>query len=76
MAIDYAPPQNLAKPIEVPTKLLMGAGPSNAAESVLKAGSLPLLGHLHAEFIKVLTLFCGECMTSCICVVHVWNGQK
>lgn len=53
MAVDYAPPQCLAKPIEVPSKLLMGAGPSNAAERVLKAGSLPLLGHLHAEFVKV-----------------------
>ena len=53
MSVDYAPPQSLAKPIEVPLKLLMGAGPSNAADSVLKAGSLPLLGHLHVEFIKV-----------------------
>lgn len=54
MSVDYAPPQCLAKPIEVPSKLLMGAGPSNAADIVLKAGSLPLLGHLHVEFIKIM----------------------
>lgn len=53
MAVDYQPPQSLSKPIEVPSKLLMGAGPSNAAESVLRAGSLPLLGHLHTEFVEV-----------------------
>lgn len=53
MALDLQPPQCLAKPLEVPSKLLMGAGPSNAAEIVLKAGSLPLLGHLHTEFVQV-----------------------
>lgn len=61
MAVDYQPPQCLSRPIEVPSKLLMGAGPSNAAENVLKAGSLPLLGHLHTEFTQVcgfLTFFC------------------
>jgi hypothetical protein len=57
MAVDYQPPQCLSRPIEVPSKLLMGAGPSNAAENVLKAGSLPLLGHLHTEFIQVLHFF-------------------
>ncbi|XP_046650671.1 alanine--glyoxylate aminotransferase-like [Daphnia pulicaria] len=54
MAVDYQPPQCLSRPIEVPSKLLMGAGPSNAAENVLKAGSLPLLGHLHTEFTQIM----------------------
>lgn len=56
MSVDFQPPQCLAKPIAVPSKLLMGAGPSNAAENVLKAGSLPLLGHLHTEFTQVILL--------------------
>lgn len=53
MAIDVEAPECLAQPIQVPSKILMGAGPSNAADSVLKTGELPLLGHLHAEFTKV-----------------------
>ena len=55
--MDYEPPQCLAKPLDVPSKLLMGAGPSNAAENVLRAGALPLLGHLHTEFVQVLIPF-------------------
>ena len=53
MSFDVEAPECLTLPIQVPSKLLMGAGPSNASESVLNAGSLPLLGHLHTEFIKV-----------------------
>ena len=56
MVLDVEPPKCLATPLTVPTKLLMGAGPSNAAESVLRAGALPLLGHLHTEFIKVILI--------------------
>ena len=52
-ALDVPPPKCFQSALQIPTKLLMGAGPSNAAESVLKAGSLPLLGHLHTEFVKV-----------------------
>ena len=47
------PPACLAEPINVPSKLLMGPGPSNAHPRVLAAGALPLLGHLHPEFTKV-----------------------
>lgn len=54
MELDCQPPQCLARPLEVPSKLLMGAGPSNAAENVLRASGLPLLGHLHTEFIQVI----------------------
>jgi len=53
MSFEVEAPECLTLPIQVPSKLLMGAGPSNASESVLNAGSLPLLGHLHTEFIKV-----------------------
>src|SRR5438874_8265644 len=37
-----------------PKRLLMGPGPSNAAPSVLKAMSAPLLGHLDPVFVKMM----------------------
>lgn len=40
--------------IEVPSRLLMGPGPANAAPRVLAAQSLPLLGHLHPPFLKIM----------------------
>src|SRR3954451_6382332 len=39
---------------EPPKRLLMGPGPSNAAPSVLKAMSAPLLGHLDPVFVKMM----------------------
>lgn len=53
MTVDVEAPECLAQPMQVPAKLLMGAGPSNASDAVLKTASLPLLGHLHTEFVKV-----------------------
>lgn len=46
-------PAALEKPINVPAKTLMGPGPSNVSDRVLKAMSLPTLGHLHGEFCVV-----------------------
>lgn len=57
MAVDYEAPPSLSKPMDIPAKMLMGAGPSNAADAVLNAGAQPLLGHLHTEFIKVSFLY-------------------
>ena len=37
-----------------PERLLLGPGPSNVAPSVLKAMSSPLIGHLDADFIKIM----------------------
>ncbi len=37
-----------------PHRLLMGPGPSDAAPSVLKAMSMPLLGHLDPAFIQMM----------------------
>src|SRR5687768_16100289 len=37
-----------------PTRLLAGPGPSNVAESVLRAMSLPLVGHLDPVFVKMM----------------------
>jgi alanine-glyoxylate transaminase/serine-glyoxylate transaminase/serine-pyruvate transaminase len=41
-------------PIEVPSRLLMGPGPSNGYPRVLQAQALPLLGHLHPPFVKIM----------------------
>ncbi|XP_033096342.1 serine--pyruvate aminotransferase-like [Anneissia japonica] len=48
------PPSELFQPMNVPHKLLTGPGPSNCPPRVLEASALPLLGHLHAEFIQIM----------------------
>ncbi|KAF6263065.1 pyridoxal phosphate-dependent transferase [Scenedesmus sp. NREL 46B-D3] len=40
--------------MEVPQRLLMGPGPSNAHPRILAAQSLPLLGHMHPPFLKIM----------------------
>ncbi|XP_059085465.1 alanine--glyoxylate aminotransferase-like [Tigriopus californicus] len=47
-------PEVLKESIVVPAKSLMGPGPSNSAQRVLNAMSLPTLGHLHPEFQKIM----------------------
>ena len=42
------------EPLRVPSKTLMGPGPSTAHPRVLEAAQLPLLGHLHPEFVKIM----------------------
>src|ERR1044071_855535 len=37
-----------------PPRLLMGPGPSNVAPSVLRAMSMPLVGHLDPVFVKMM----------------------
>lgn len=39
---------------QVPTRNLMGPGPSNAYPRVLAAQALPLLGHMHPPTIKIM----------------------
>lgn len=39
---------------QVPDRLLMGPGPSNAHPSVLAAQALPLLGHMHPPMFKIM----------------------
>src|ERR1700684_3023691 len=41
-------------PFQPPVRLLLGPGPSNAAPSVLKAMSQPLVGHLDPVFIHLM----------------------
>lgn len=41
-------------PIQVPPRLLMGPGPTNAHPRILAAQALPLLGHMHPPFIAIM----------------------
>lgn len=52
--MDFKVPESLRKPLEVPKKTLMGAGPSNCSERVLNAMRNPILGHLHPECLKIM----------------------
>lgn len=54
METDYKPPARLLKPITVPDRLLCGPGPSNCPPRILKAASLPLVGHLHPECLEIM----------------------
>lgn len=45
--MDFSPPSTLFQPLKVPTKILMGPGPSNPSQRILDALALPMLGHLH-----------------------------
>ena len=54
-----APPECLLRPMNFPRKTLMGPGPSNAPPRILNASALPLLGHLHPEFIQVNRSACS-----------------
>jgi alanine-glyoxylate transaminase / serine-glyoxylate transaminase / serine-pyruvate transaminase len=45
---------NIPPPLNPPQRLLMGPGPSNVAASVLKALSLPVLGHLDPKFVELM----------------------
>lgn len=50
---DVPVPQCFSTPMFVKEKRLLGAGPSNPPTDVLKALSLPMMGHLHPETLKV-----------------------
>jgi len=52
--MDIPAPKELRKPIVIPSKLLMGPGPSNCPPRVLHALSQPVLGHLHPECLKYM----------------------
>jgi len=40
--------------LEVPSRLLMGPGPSNAHPRAMAAMTLPLLGHMHPPFLAIM----------------------
>lgn len=52
-AVEIPVPDCLTKPMFVREKRLLGAGPSNPPNNVLKALSQPMMGHLHPETLKV-----------------------
>ncbi|KFO22545.1 Serine--pyruvate aminotransferase, mitochondrial [Fukomys damarensis] len=49
-----APPEALLKPLSVPSRLLLGPGPSNLAPRAQAASGLPLIGHMHKEMFQVM----------------------
>lgn len=51
--IEIPKPQILNEPLKVREKRLLGAGPSNPPDNVLRALSRPIMGHLHPETLQV-----------------------
>ena len=56
MSLSVGPPEVLKTPMSIPEKTLLGPGPSNVPDRVLKAMALPTIGHLHPEFTKVIKI--------------------
>ena len=54
MSLIVTPPESLKGALTIPEKTLLGPGPSNVPERILKAMALPTIGHLHPEFCKVI----------------------
>jgi len=53
----FASTADIPKPasvINVPQRILMGPGPSNSHPRALAAQSLPMLGHMHPPFLKIM----------------------
>ena len=46
-------PAALSKPLSIPSRLLLGPGPSNLTPRVMAAGGLQTLGHMHQEVYQV-----------------------
>ncbi len=47
-------PQQLLVPLTVPNVHLFGPGPANPSMRTYNASAMPLLGHLHPEFCKIM----------------------
>ncbi|XP_069858724.1 alanine--glyoxylate aminotransferase isoform X2 [Dipodomys merriami] len=48
------PPDALRRPLHVPSRLLLGPGPSNLQPRVQAAGRLPVIGHMHKEMFQIM----------------------
>ncbi|XP_015181073.1 PREDICTED: serine--pyruvate aminotransferase, mitochondrial [Polistes dominula] len=48
------PPKELLKPLQVPSKILMGPGPSNCSQRVLQSLGHQIIGHFHSEMFKLM----------------------
>jgi alanine-glyoxylate transaminase / serine-glyoxylate transaminase / serine-pyruvate transaminase len=44
----------MVKELDLPVRILMGPGPSTVHPRVLKAISMPLLGHLDPKFLDIM----------------------
>lgn len=70
-------PNCFSQPMFVKEKRLLGAGPSNPRDNVLKALSRPMMGHLHPETLKVSNVLSNNfqfwktviiyCLFICVC---------
>ena len=47
-------PKQLLIPLNVPTKILFGPGPSNPSMRIYNASAMPLLGHMQSDFFQVM----------------------
>ncbi|KAE9416492.1 hypothetical protein Angca_009166 [Angiostrongylus cantonensis] len=52
---NYPPPACLLQPMVIPPRQLFGPGPSNMRDVIAESQSMSLLGHLHPEFLKVMS---------------------
>ncbi|CAI5442968.1 unnamed protein product [Caenorhabditis angaria] len=50
-----SPPAELLQEMVVPPRQLFGPGPSNMADAIAETQSKNLLGHLHPEFVKIMS---------------------
>ena len=65
MSLSVSAPEILKTPMSIPEKTLLGPGPSNVPDRVLKAMALPTIGHLHPEFTKVIIALFALLLYSC-----------
>uniref|UniRef100_A0A8C6B395 Alanine--glyoxylate aminotransferase n=4 Tax=Odontoceti TaxID=9722 RepID=A0A8C6B395_MONMO len=49
-----APPEALSKPLSLPSRLLLGPGPSNLTPRVMAAGGRQTIGHMHKEMFQIM----------------------
>ncbi|XP_007127860.1 alanine--glyoxylate aminotransferase [Physeter macrocephalus] len=49
-----APPEALSKPLSLPSRLLLGPGPSNLTPRVMAAGGRQTIGHMHEEMFQIM----------------------
>ena len=53
-SVTQTAPDISTSPLSPPIRLLMGPGPSTPHPRVLAAASLPIVGHMHPEFLQVM----------------------
>ena len=47
-------PADIHGHLQVPTRLLMGPGPANVSPRVLASQTMPMLGHMHPPFFRIM----------------------